>query len=79
MGREKKKEIGVDVQSEEDRRECEERKEITLQGEIEDKRRERWSGRMAEQGSFRAAELLNSSAGVQRGCVCACVYAKWDL
>lgn len=48
---------------------------------MEDKRRKRWSGRMGEQGSFRATALLNSSAGVQRGSVCACegVYGKWDL
>lgn len=45
-------------------------REITLQGEMEDKRGKRWSGRMEEQGPFWAAALLNSSAGVQRGCVC---------
>lgn len=37
---------------------------------MEDKRGKRWSGRTGEQGSFRAAALLNSSAGVQRGLVC---------
>lgn len=36
---------------------------------MKDKRGKRWSGRMEEQGSFRAAVLLNSSAGVQRGWV----------
>lgn len=59
-------------------REWEERKEITLRGEMEDKRRERWSGRMAEQGSFSAAALLNSAAGVQRGCACVCM-CVWQI
>lgn len=43
---------------------------------MEDKRGKRWSGRMEEQGSFRAAALLNSSAGVQRGCVCVYVCVR---
>lgn len=53
------------------------RARFPYRGKIEDKRRERWSGRMEEQGSFRAAALLNSSAGVQRGS--GCVYGEWDL
>lgn len=46
---------------------------------MEDKRGKRWSGRTEEQRSFRAPALLNSSAGVQRGCVCACVWRIGSL
>lgn len=45
---------------------------------MEDKSRERRSGRMAEPGSFRAAALLNSTAGVQR-VVCVCVWQMGSL
>lgn len=50
-------------------------KEITLRGNGRQKMRE------VEWEDGRAAARLNSSAGVQRGCVHVCVHVdgKWDL